>query len=264
MTLEHAIGISSDLLRVNAIATQALADQRAHKPITLELAHPRSQPLQDIYRMALPPLKRIKPGADLPGHRRGAQQAVHLPLQPTASEFRLPAETILSCDGSFTNGGDEAAECSGWGFTVASPSLTELKDYCGTTILDPHDPGFIGARRHTNNVGELSAMFFALSWAQEYISSSSSSSSPSAIVIEYDSEYAAGVARRRIRGRANCRLVLRLRHIYDQVAGHVIFRKVESHTGVFLNERADQLAGCGASGIVCGLADTHRWACSSS
>ena len=83
-------------------------------------------------------------------------------------------------------------------------------------------------------------------------------------MVEYDSAYAAGVAQRHIRARANLQLVLRLRHIFDQVAGRVVFRKVESHTGQFLNERADHLADCGASGILRDPANVYRWASFSS
>eukprot|EP00959_Pyramimonas_sp_CCMP1952_P014413 305407-Pyramimonas_sp.AAC.1 len=37
--------------------------------------------------------------------------------------------------------------------------------------------------------------------------------------------------------------LLQLRYLF------VVFRKTESHSGQFLNERADDLADCGASGI---------------
>jgi ribonuclease HI len=125
--------------------------------------------------------------------------------------------------------------------------------------LAPDQPGYIGAQRHTNNVGELSAFYFSLSWVVDFIASSPSSPS---FIIEYDSEYAAGVAQRHLRGRANLQLVLRLRHLFDQVACQIAFRKVESHTGQFLNERADHLADCGACGLLRNPADVHRWASS--
>ena len=163
--------------------------------------------------------------------------------------------SVLSCDGSATTGPN--IDVSGWGFTVASSSSAALRDYCGPTVLDPNAPGYIGADHHSNNIGELSALYFALSWVRDHVASSPSSPP---IIIEYDSEYAAGVAQRHARGRTNLRLVLRVRHIFDLVARYVVFRKVESHTGQYLNERADHLAECGANGILCGPADVHRWA----
>ena len=87
---------------------------------------------------------------------------------------------------------------------------------------------------------------------------------PAKAIIEYDSEYAAGVIQRRTRARQNLRLVLRARHIYDQISSFIEWRKVESHTGQFLNERADHLANCGANGMCGGLPDATRGAQGSS
>ena len=74
-------------------------------------------------------------------------------------------------------------------------------------------------------------------------------------ILEYDSDYAAKVTQRVFRARSNLSLVLRTRAAYDAVAARVIWRKVEAHTGSFLNERADQLAKCGARGIIRGAAE---------
>ncbi|CAK0864590.1 unnamed protein product, partial [Prorocentrum cordatum] len=149
-------------------------------------------------------------------------------------------------------------EASGWGLTVAAPGGHALLDYCGPTVTNVSDPCYIGATQHSNNVGELSALFFGLSWLRGHLSTAARQ--PAKAIIEYDSEYAAGVIQRRTRARQNLTLVLRARHIYDQISSSIEWRKVESHTGQFLNERADHLANCGASGMYCGLPDATRWA----
>ncbi len=68
---------------------------------------------------------------------------------------------MVSCDGSF----DGAR--SGWGFTVAKLFDVDLKDYCGPTVLDTSDRNYIGALQHSNHVGELSALHFALKWIRD-------------------------------------------------------------------------------------------------
>ena len=242
---------------MNAIATQALVDRRSGKPVVLDLALPRSRPLQGIYQSALPPLKRIKPGSG-PQSLRRAHRDSSLPDQPAPPAFQRPAGIVASCDGSFKSVDD--VEASGWGFTVSLPGTAPLLDFCGPTVLAESDPCYIGARRHSNNVGELSAMFYALSFIRDHIRTSWSSSSSVSYCIEYDSEYAANIARRLSRARQNIRLALHVRRLVDELGQCLEWRKVESHTGLFLNDRADELAECGASGLFSGLPDVRRWA----
>ena len=125
-------------------------------------------------------------------------------------------------------------------------------DFCGPTILDPASPCFVGATLHSNNVGEILALIHALAWF-------SRSKLDCTCILEYDSEYAALSVQRLYRGKANVRLVLTARNLYDSVAHKIVWRKVESHTGQFLNERADHLAELGANGIFCGRADIEQW-----
>ena len=170
-----------------------------------------------------------------------------LPAQPTVVEFTPTEPMVLSCDGS------ASSDSSGWGFTVAGSAIPQVYDFCGPTALDHTAGDFICAIMHTNTVGELSALFFALSWIR-------SSHYPGPLVVEYDSEYAAGGIRRLLWTRSNLTLVINARAIYDQVASKVIRRKVKAHIGLFLNKRAGRLANCGANGICCGHADIVRLA----
>eukprot|EP00959_Pyramimonas_sp_CCMP1952_P412069 8634773-Pyramimonas_sp.AAC.1 len=79
-------------------------------------------------------------------------------------------------------------------------------------------------------------------------------------VLEYDSTYAADVIRRRVRPRRNLTLVLRSRRILDRVRSPIAWKKVSSHTGHYLSERADQLAARGAAGMSVQGASVFRWA----
>lgn len=97
------------------------------------------------------------------------------------------------------------------------------------------DPMYVGASRHTNNAGELTALLFAMCWLLD-------SEMQVPCVLEYDSEFAAHVVQRRYHCRFHLGLVLRARRIYDRVAHLIRWRKIDAHTGEFLNERADQLA----------------------
>ena len=69
------------------------------------------------------------------------------------------------------------------------------------------------------------------------------------IEICYDSEYAARLTRRIWRARSNFSLVSAARTAFDaaKAAGcRIQWRKVASHTGDFLNDRADVMADLGA------------------
>ena len=138
-----------------------------------------------------------------------------------------------------------------------------LRFLCAPIELCPTGANFAGALAHSNNVGELSAILFALYWLYDYLCSCSADLSHPEIlpaaVIEYDSVYAADAIRRRSRVRTNVDLVLKARHSFDEIARFTTWLKVSSHTGQFLKGRADQLANCGAIGIASGPADIAGW-----
>ena len=249
--LSQAYIIQEYLLAVNAVATQIFTDALSGKELRFAFSECKHLPTDAIFGVALPPLKRKKYVIDLGMVRSGSSSSGRTsfvpPAQPTAAEFTPSDLFVLSCDGS------ARADASGWGFTVAGTALAGVLDYCGPIVIDHTADAFIGAFVHTNNVGELAVVFYALSWIR-------CSDLEGPFVLEYDSEYAAGSVRRLLRTRTNLSLVLKARAIFDQVANKVIWRKVKAHSGLFLNERADCLANCGASGIVCGLPDIIRWA----
>eukprot|EP00930_Biecheleria_cincta_P047949 TRINITY_DN3334_c0_g1_i5.p1 TRINITY_DN3334_c0_g1~~TRINITY_DN3334_c0_g1_i5.p1 ORF type:complete len:237 (+),score=31.87 TRINITY_DN3334_c0_g1_i5:83-793(+) len=208
--------------------------------------------VRSIYSFALPPLPKFKLR---PTSVHGDQGSVVLPellrtsipSSPTSIAWD-PTCVTISCDGSCDG------TSSGWGFTVAKHDCLQLEDYCGPTTLDSSSFLFIGADVHTNNVGELSAIFFALCWVADYHVPGQS------YVLEYDSVYAAQVVQRLSRARLNLTLVLRARSAFDSAGNLVDWQKVAAHRGHFLNERADTLAKLGAGGTSLGAAACSRWA----
>ena len=252
ITLDQAIHVQNYLLAVNAVATQAQADAKSGKVVKFLPSAPRCLHPDAIFEAALPPMKRPRPRAGALSLR----EDVHhhgpscLPPCPAREHFAPGDQLVISCDGSYL----DRTQQSGWGFTVCGAALPGLCDFCGACELDPTAAGYVGATFHSNNVAELIAMIFALHWACDY-----GGDTTAPIILEYDSEYAAQAVQRIIRTRVNLALVLRGRAVYDLVADRIVWRKVQSHTGLFLNERADQLAKCGAGGIVSGRDSVLRW-----
>ena len=150
------------------------------------------------------------------------------------------AETlpVASADGSFIRG------AAGWGVVLVDPDTGVVVQQCGPVVLTS-GPLFIGAVVASNNTGELTAMYMALklihdTWGVD-----------ARVVLEYDSEYAAGVARGLLRPRCNLALAMHVKRAAQRVAG-ITWRKARAHTGLALNDRADRLARCGAAGMMTG------------
>ena len=113
-------------------------------------------------------------------------------------------------------------------------------------------PGYIGARAHTNNTGELSAMHHALRRALTRPRGAGCE------IIHTDSLYAMNMTtgkwmpRRGLAGHRNRDLITRLRTLWRRVQRarprEVEIRHVRSHIQVPGNELADWLAEVGAKG----------------
>lgn len=122
-TIKQGNAIILYLLRVNTIATKALADHRRGRPVKLQLDGPPNLPPGSIYKAALPPLKRLKAGDGQAAVRQrhgtpgGSQLATPLErrTQPHLSVLTPTESLVFSCDGSFC----AQRDISGWGFCVA-------------------------------------------------------------------------------------------------------------------------------------------------
>jgi len=102
----------------------------------------------------------------------------------------------------------------------------------GEVATDVADPAFIGAERHTVNTGELTAVYWALSWLHRRKEKSAT--------VYTDSQY----ARRAVRGInaaiSNGDLVQRVRGVCIGTAYRVLW--VKAHAGHRWNELADRFA----------------------
>ena len=124
----------------------------------------------------------------------------------------------------------------------------------------------------SNNTAELTAIGEALLWCSHHLQASShssvsvrstalssSSSSSTAVVdlkrvvIRYDSEYAAKSIQGIFNGKKNVELISVIRKHFSAVVRliEVSFVHVKGHSKARWNDRADELAGLGASGQVC-------------
>jgi len=245
VSVDFVLAIQDYLLQVNQVADQASADVRAGRPASLGLSGIRSLAKSEIYNVALPPLRKVKQRSGPGDENRQPQSPVGLPVQPSLNLWSGLTNLTVSCDGSHS--GDDA----GWGFTVARPSSSHLLDFCGPVVVDTNSVDFLGATCHSNNVGELTAALLALAWIHYFVPSGAT------VVLEYDSEYAISAIRGLSRPRTNVQLILRARALLELLSQTILWTKVESHTYQLLNDRADTLAKCGASGISCGVDRLH-------
>ena len=133
---------------------------------------------------------------------------------------------------------------------------------CAGMVVDEADqPGYIGARAHTNNTGELSGLWYALERAERRAPGRGRE------VIHTDSLYAlnmtTGKWMPRTKGRRNAAMVADMRRKWRRVQrlrpGEVALQHVRSHIKVPGNELADWLADQGAAGATMTLERATMW-----
>ena len=150
-----------------------------------------------------------------------------------ASMWPILSPLTIAFDGS------AAHSRAGWGFTVARLGQATTLDYCGS-VYDAGHVMHIGADVHTNNTAELSGLFATLRWIKRF--------GDAPVTIQYDSEYAIGVARGHLRPRRNLNLVLKVPAALLEIRTALHFQKIRAHSGHVLNDHADILAKHGAAG----------------
>lgn len=137
---------------------------------------------------------------------------------------------------------------AGWGIVVVEgdtgdhQSGNEFANATGRVITDPKHPLYIGAEVGSNNTGELTAIYKALSWCL--------SNKPNEVTIYSDSQYALNVVLGDWNASKNRKLVAQCKGLLTKVreAGTTVnSAHIKAHSGFRWNERADQLAYSGAN-----------------
>ena len=104
----------------------------------------------------------------------------------------------------------------------------------GIVLVSPKGKMFEGFEylgEATNNVAELTAILRAVEWLPP---------PASGIVVHTDSQYAIGVLQKGWRAKVNQELVARTKRVVEERHARLVY--VPGHSGVPLNERADELA----------------------
>lgn len=137
------------------------------------------------------------------------------PAKAQATQHRAPADAWIAYTDGACSGNPGPAGC---GVVLISPEGKVHEGY-----------DFIG--ESTNNVAELTAILRAVEWA---------SPEPSAILVHTDSQYSIGVLQKGWKAKANQELVAKVRAVLATRDVRLVY--VPGHSGVPLNERADELA----------------------
>ena len=127
---------------------------------------------------------------------------------------------------------------------------------------DPMQDGYIGARRHTNNTGELTAMHVMLRRAMRRRAGDATETLHSDSLYAINMTTGKWMPRKRVNEGMICDLRSMWRRLQRQRPGEVEMRHVRSHIGIPGNETADYLAGMQWGAEQRGqtvLAEARRW-----
>ena len=142
---------------------------------------------------------------------------------------------------------------AGWGIVVVEGATGDhqsgkmIRQFNGRVITDPKHPLYIGAEVGSNNTGELTAIYKALSWC---LSNKLIIDDYGEVTIYSDSQYALNVVLGDWNASKNRKLVAQCKGLLTKVreAGTTVnSAHIKAHSGFLWNERADQLAYDGAN-----------------
>ena len=137
---------------------------------------------------------------------------------------------------------------AGWGIVVVEGDTGDhqsgkmIRQFNGRVITDPKHPLYIGAEVGSNNTGELTAIYKALSWC---LSNKLIIDDYGEVTIYSDSQYALNVVLGDWNASKNRKLVAQCKGLLTKVreAGTTVnSAHIKAHSWFLWNERADQLA----------------------
>lgn len=165
-----------------------------------------------------------------------------------SSEAKLAIYTDGACKGN--NHVRFKQVPAGWGVVVVDEiTRTRIVELYGPVVLDKASSSYMNAKVCSNNTAELTAIGEALLWLRDY-----GGAYPGVAIIRYDSEYAAKSIRGIFNGNKNTELIVYIRNLLREVQAKgrtLAWEHVKGHSGDEMNDRADYLAGVGASGRFC-------------
>ena len=161
---------------------------------------------------------------------------------PTPEELGQNADgpkIEIYTDGTGGKTGQKGGGGYGW---VEVTEGEETTNGFGPVIVNPQQPGHLGAEVSTNNTAEVSAVIHALRHARR--------TNKTHIVIRYDSEYAANMTQGKWRPKKgkNETLINTAKRTLElaEMTMIVLWKHVKGHSGDKWNDRADELADRGA------------------
>lgn len=121
-----------------------------------------------------------------------------------------------------------------------------VREDCGPVVVDAKSDDFLGADVGSNNTGELTGIAKAL----DLVIEGHTAWEGAAVIIRYDSYYAANVTTGLWKAKRNVRLVETVQRKLAKAAKvqRVLFMHVKAHAGTLGNEAADRLAKRGSEG----------------
>ena len=178
---------------------------------------------------------------------RGTTGVVLRPQQQlTEQAQRRPPDWVAYAEPD----GSEDLGKAGWAYTVliggdaiGDEGAALTSEGYGPVVTSAAHPAYLGARRHTNNTAELTALAELL----RALLSSSPQRAGSRGVVRTDSEYAAACMMGRVTPKTNRQLAERLRSLWQRLrAKHTVtWRHVAGHSGNKWNDYVDKLAARG-------------------
>ena len=146
---------------------------------------------------------------------------------------------------AYTDGSEDLGK-AGWAYTVliggdaiGDEGASLASEGYGPVVTSAAHPAYLGARKHTNNTAELTALAELL----RALLSSSPQRAGSRGVVRTDSEYAAACMMGRVTPKTNRQLAERLRSLWRRLrAKHTVtWRHVAGHSGNKWNDYVDEL-----------------------